>query len=108
MFVSLFANLREAKVPVSLREYLTLIEAVEQDVVRYDIEAFYFLARAALVKDERHLDRFDQVFSKTFEGLESASVAQLLERADIPPEWVEKLAEKHLSPEERAEIEALG
>ncbi|MEO1552122.1 MAG: VWA domain-containing protein [Pseudomonadota bacterium] len=108
MFTTLFANLRDAKLPVSLREYLTLIEAVARDIARYDIDGFYYLARAALIKDERHLDRFDQVFAKTFEGLEGVTVAHMLEQAEIPPEWVQKLAEKHLRPEERAEIEALG
>ncbi len=108
MFVGFFANLREAKLPVSLREYLTFLEAMGRGVVIYDIEEFYYLARASLIKDERHIDRFDQVFAHSFEGMEAVSVADLLERAEIPQEWIERLAEKHLSPEEKAEIEALG
>ena len=71
MFFSFFAELREAKVPVSLREYLTLMEAMHKRVAVFDIEDFYFLARTALVKDERHLDRFDRVFGHCFKGIET-------------------------------------
>ena len=71
MFFSFFTELREAKVPVSLREYLTLMEAMEKRVAAFDIEDFYFLARALLVKDERHLDRFDRVFGHCFKGIET-------------------------------------
>ena len=108
MFLPLFANLRAAKVPVTLREFLTLLEAVRADLVTYDIDGFYYLARAALVKDERHLDRFDQVFSHTFKGLEHASLADVIERVDIPDDWLKKLAEKQLSEEEKAKIQSLG
>ena len=71
MFFSFFAELRAAKVPVSLREYLTLMEAMQKRVAAFDIEDFYFLARTALVKDERHLDRFDRVFGYCFKGIGS-------------------------------------
>ena len=71
MFNSFFLALREAKVPCTLREYLTLLEAMNKGVAMYDVEEFYFLSRAALVKDERHLDRFDQVFGQSFKGLET-------------------------------------
>ena len=73
MFLNLFFGLKEAKVPVSLREHLTLIEAMQAGLVIYDVEEFYFLARSALVKDERHLDRFDRVFAEVFKGLETVS-----------------------------------
>lgn len=108
MFNSFFLSLREAKVPCTLREYLTLLEAMNKGVAMYDVEEFYFLSRAALVKDERHLDRFDQVFSQSFKGLETVGGPQGQEAVDIPEEWLRKLAEKHLSPEEMAEIEAMG
>jgi hypothetical protein len=106
MFLNLFTALREAKVPVTLREHLTLIEGVRDNLADHSIEEFYFLARACLVKDERHLDRFDQVFAKVFKGLETLS--QALEAQAIPEEWLRKLAEKHLTPEERAKLAALG
>jgi len=108
MFLPFFENLRAGGVPVSLREYLTFLEAVRAGLVTYDIEAFYYLARSAMVKDERHIDRFDRAFASSFKGLENISADQVLEAVDLPADWLEKMAEKHLSPEEKAEIEALG
>ena len=108
MFLPFFETLRSARVPVSLREYLAFLEGVSAGLVTYDIDGFYFLARTAMVKDERHMDRFDQAFAHAFSGLEAISAEAVLEAAEIPAEWLEKLAEKHLTPEERAEIEALG
>ncbi|MFW5881282.1 MAG: vWA domain-containing protein, partial [Roseicyclus sp.] len=97
-----------ARIPVSLREYLSFLDAMSAGLVTYDVDGFYYLARAAMVKDERHLDRFDQAFAHIFGGLEAITPEAVLEAAQIPAEWLEKLAEKHLSPEERAEIEVLG
>jgi uncharacterized protein with von Willebrand factor type A (vWA) domain len=108
MFLPFFETLRAARIPVSLREYLSFLEGVSKGLVTYDVDGFYYLARSAMVKDERHLDRFDQCFAHAFGGLEAITPDQVLEAAEIPHEWLEKLAEKHLSPEERAEIEALG
>lgn len=108
MFLPFFQTLRAARIPVSLREYLAFLEGVSAGLVTYDIDGFYYLARTAMVKDERHLDRFDQAFAHAFGGLEAISAEDVLEATDIPQEWLEKLAEKHLSAEERAEIEALG
>jgi uncharacterized protein with von Willebrand factor type A (vWA) domain len=109
MFTNFFLSLRKAKVPVSLREYLTLLEAMERQVVSFDIEGFYYLSRAALVKDERNIDRFDQVFGQVFKGLEAVGGApEGVDTVELPEEWLRKMAEKHLSPEEMAEIEALG
>ena len=108
MFQPFFQNLRDAGLPVSLREYLTFLEGMGRNLVTYDVEGFYYLARAAMVKDERMIDRFDRAFAASFEGLESISVDQVMEAVDLPQEWLEKMAEKHLSDEERAEIEALG
>lgn len=108
MFLPFFQTLRMARIPVSLREYLAFLEGVSAGLVTYDIDGFYYLARTAMVKDERHLDRFDQAFAHAFGGLEAISANDVLEATEIPREWLEKLAEKHLSEEERAEIEALG
>ncbi len=109
MFLNLFFKLREAKVPVSLREHLTLIEAMDAGLALYDVEEFYFLARAALVKDERHLDRFDRVFAEVFKGLEAvAGGEEVVEARALPEEWLRRMAEKYLTDEEKAQVEALG
>jgi uncharacterized protein len=100
--------LRAAGVPVSLREYLSFLEALRAGVVLYDAEGFYHLARATLVKDERHIDRFDRVFGQVFGGLEGLTPEALVAAVELPRDWLRKLAERHLTPEERAEIEALG
>ncbi len=106
MFTHFFAELRAAKVPVSLREYLTLIEALDKDVINRKVDDFYYLSRAALIKDERDLDKFDRVFGTVFKGVESAT--DLVGEAEIPEDWLRKLTEKYLSEEEKREIEALG
>lgn len=108
MFTNLFYGLKRAAIPVSLREYLTLLEAMQAGAAMWDVEEFYFLARAALVKDERNIDRFDQVFAEVFRGLESVSGPSALEQEELPAEWLHKMAEKHLSEEEKRQIEALG
>lgn len=106
MFASFFLKLRQAGIPVSLTEYLSLLEALARRVLGSyaSVEEFYYLARAALVKDERYLDRFDRVFGECFSG--QAPLAEPY--AIIPDEWLRKLAERVLSPEEMAQIEALG
>ncbi len=108
MFLPFFQTLRDHGVPVSLREYLGFLEGVAAGLVTYDVEGFYHLARAAMVKDERHLDRFDQAFSAAFKGLDEIDLGQMVERLDLPRDWLEKLAEKHLTPEERAQVNAMG
>ena len=105
MFVTFFHELKSAGLPVTLREYLTLMEALERDLADKRVEDFYYLSRTCLVKDERNLDKFDQVFGHVFKGLDLMS--ETIE-ADIPEEWLKKLAEKYLTEEEKAEIEALG
>ncbi len=108
MFLPFFGHLRAGGVPVSLREYLTFLEAMGAGLVTYDIEGFYYLARSAMVKDERNLDKFDRAFARSFDGLEEISLDAVIEAVDIPGDWLQKLAEKHLSDAEKAEIEALG
>jgi uncharacterized protein with von Willebrand factor type A (vWA) domain len=108
MFIPFFLELKAAKIPVSLREYLSLLEGLEAGLVDYDVEGFYYLARSALVKDERHIDRFDQVFSHVFKGVEAIGGAGAVDAEIIPEEWLRKLAEKHLSDEEKRLVEALG
>ena len=108
MFLPFFENLKAHKIPVSLREFLTFLEAVKAGLATYDMEQFYLLGRTILVKDERNLDKFDRVFSATFEGLEGISSQDMLEQVDLPEEWLRKLAEKTLSEEDKADIKAMG
>jgi len=108
MFLPFFDNLRKAGVPVSLREFLGFLEGMKAGLATYDIDAFYFLARTTMVKDERNLDKFDRAFSATFKGLEEITAEAVINSVDIPAEWLRKLAENHLSDEEKAAVEALG
>jgi uncharacterized protein with von Willebrand factor type A (vWA) domain len=104
MFIGFFLELRQAKVPVSLREYLTLLEAMTHHLADYSVDDFYYLSRATLVKDERNLDKFDRVFGHHFKGIEEITDAGV----EIPEEWLRKLAEKLLTEEEMKQIQALG
>src|SRR5437773_5142951 len=106
MFVTFFTELKSAGVPVTLREYLTLMEAMEKDLAGRRVEDFYYLSRAILVKDERNLDKFDRVFGHGFKGLEALPPEGAT--AEIPEEWLRKLAEKLLTEEEKKQIEAMG
>jgi uncharacterized protein len=105
MFVRFFSELRTAKVPVTLKEYLTLMSALEADCAGRRVEDFYYLSRAALVKDERYLDRFDQVFGHVFKGLELMSDAV---EAEIPEAWLRAVSQLYLTEEEKARISELG
>ena len=106
MFLNFFNELRAAKIPVTLKEYLILLEAMDKQVIDMEVEDFYYLSRTALVKDERNLDKFDKIFGSTFKGLDG--MADALEATEFPEEWLRKMTEKFLTPEEMAEIEALG
>ncbi|MBD8575826.1 VWA domain-containing protein [Pseudomonas syringae] len=105
MLLNLFNEMRAARVPVSLRELLDLIEALQKRVVFADIDEFYFLARTILVKDERHFDKFDRAFGTYFNGLQDLDEAL---QALIPEDWLRKEFERSLSDEERAQIQSLG
>ncbi|MBM3548159.1 MAG: VWA domain-containing protein [Alphaproteobacteria bacterium] len=106
MFTDFFLKLRDAKVPVTLKEHLTLIEGLKAGVCDWSVESFYYLSRATLVKDEAHLDKFDRVFGEVFKGIESLSPEALL--AAIPEEWLKKLTERFLTEEEKRQIQSLG
>ncbi|HXQ64401.1 MAG TPA: hypothetical protein VN787_06070, partial [Steroidobacteraceae bacterium] len=106
MLIRFFLMLRDAGVPVSLTEFLALLEALKARVASLSVDEFYFLARTVLVKDERHYDRYDRVFGAHFRGLEQAF--QALWTAALPEEWLRRQAELLLTPEERAKVEALG
>jgi len=108
MFQPFFHALRAEGVPVSLREYLGFLEGMAAGLVTYDAEGFYYLARTVMVKDERHLDRFDRAFAAAFKGLEAIPPEEVVAALDLPADWLARLAEKHLTPEEKAAIEAHG
>src|SRR3990167_8210014 len=105
MFTKFFHDLKSAGLPVSLREYLTLMEAMEADLAERKVEDFYYLSRAALVKDERNLDKFDRVFGHVFKGIENLADGVA---AEIPEDWLKLLTQKYLTEEEKKQIEALG
>jgi uncharacterized protein len=104
MLIGFFLHLKSARLPVSTREFLTLLEALEARVVSLSIDDFYHLARASLIKDEAHFDRFDVAFATYFKGVDAIFDI----RGEIPEEWLRKEFERHLSPEDKAKMEALG
>ena len=105
MFLNFLDALREAKIPASLKEHLTLLEALKQGVIENNINEFYFLSRSVYVKDEALLDRFDQVFAKVFKGIETVYGE---EKVEIPEEWLKIVAEMNLSDEELEKLKSLG
>jgi hypothetical protein len=105
MFIQFFLELKEARLPVSLREYLTLLEAMDRGLAQYAVDDFYYLSRACLVKDETNLDKFDRVFGRVFKGLEPPEDG---ESRGIPDEWLQAIAERFLTEEEKALIQSLG
>jgi len=105
MFFTFFDELRAAKVPVTLKEYLALMEALQAGIIQMKVDEFYVLAKTILVKDERNLDKFDRVFGHAFKGLENLDASDITQ---IPEEWLKALTEKFLSEEEKKQIEALG
>ena len=105
MFFNFMDELRAAGISASLKEHLVLLEALDKDVIRRSPEEFYYLSRATFVKDEGLLDRFDQVFSKVFKGIETSYGTQ---EEEIPLDWLKAVAEKYLSEAEMEEIKSLG
>ncbi|MCA3506955.1 MAG: VWA domain-containing protein [Rhodobacter sp.] len=108
MFLPFFETLRRTGVPVSLGEYLAFLDGMAAGLATYDAEGFYFLARTVMVKDERHIDRFDRAFAESFRGLKHVTAQDVLEAVDLPAGWLARMAEKHLTAEEKAAIKALG
>ena len=108
MFLKFFYELKLTKIPVSVREFLTFLDALHHGLADFDVEAFYFLARTSLIKHEKHIDKFDQVFSSVFSGAQSISLEGLFHSKEIPSDWIKKLSEKVLSQKEKDKIEALG
>ena len=104
MLSGFFVKLKDHKIPVSIKEWLTLLAAMQKDVISPSIDEFYYLSRTTLVKDEQNFDKFDRAFGEYFKGIESVAGVEF----DVPLEWLLKQAELNLSPEEKAMIEAMG
>jgi len=105
MFLDFFLLLKNDGFPVTLKEYLTFLEALDRDVIGYDTTDFYYLSRCVMVKDERHLDRFDRLFSAYFRGAQLADTEQFMQ---IPLEWLRKNFENVLSEEDKQMIRSMG
>ncbi|WP_293676289.1 VWA domain-containing protein [uncultured Phenylobacterium sp.] len=106
MFMRFFSELREAKIPVTLKEYLVLMEAMDKEIIDRSVDDFYYLSRSALVKDEKNLDKFDKVFGHVFKGLDKIDLDGI--PMDIPAEWLKKMSEQFLTEEEKKQIEEMG
>lgn len=104
MLIDFFFTLKQARIPVSIKEFLVLLEALEKNVIDPSLDEFYFLARATLVKDEAHFDKFDQAFAHYFKGVDTV----FEKNPEIPLEWLRKQLEKELSAEQKALAQTLG
>ena len=104
MLIDFFLHLKTRKLPVSTKEFLTLLEAIQAGLAGHSMDDFYFLARSSLIKDESHFDRFDQAFGEYFKGIEAIPGLEV----DLPEEWLKAMMQKHLTPEEKARLEKLG
>ncbi len=105
MFIDFFLILKNNKIPVTIGEYLTLLEALDKNVIDYSVDDFYFLSRSILVKSEEHLDLYDQLFGAYFKGIETISTEDFM---SIPEEWLRKNGERLMSPEDMEKIKAMG
>ena len=108
MFLDFFFKLKNAKIPVTLNEFFTFLESIKLDFVEFDINKFYYLARASLVKDEKLIDRFDIIFSQYFKGIEYLKLDDILDKVDVPKEWLQKMLDRHFTKKEMEEIKSLG
>ena len=108
MYTNFFLDLKKFGVPVSIQEFLNFLNCLQTNLTEFEIEKFYFLAKASMVKHEKYFDTFDQIFSSNFNGLEKIDLEKFLDKMDLPSEWLEKLAEKFLSKEEMKQIKSLG
>ena len=108
MFLDFFLKLRDSKIPVTLREYLSFLEGFQLDIVQFDINKFYYLARTSLVKDEKLIDRFDIVFGNYFNSLDQIEIDDVLKQLSIPNTWLKKLFERYFSKEEMDKAKSQG
>jgi len=104
LLIDFFLKLKSHKLPVSIKEYLTLLEAMDKKVIGQSVDEFYYLSRSALVKDEANFDKFDRAFAEFWQGVETIPGIE----TRVPLEWLLKQVELTLSEEEKKQIEALG
>ena len=107
MFLDFFFKLKNAKIPVTLNEFFVFLESTKLDFVEFDINKFYYLARATLVKDERLIDRFDVIFGQYFKGIESLKLDDILDKVNVPKEWLQKMLNRHFTKKETIYIRSL-
>ena len=108
MFLEFFFKLKNSRIPVSLNEFFTFLETLKLDFIEYDMNKFYYLARASLIKDERLIDQFDLVFGEYFKGIDSIELDDILKSFDVPKEWLQKMLDKNFTKEEMDKIKSLG
>jgi len=108
MFLDFFFKLKNSRIPVSLNEFFSFLEALKLDFIEYDMNKFYYLARASLIKDERLIDRFDLVFGEYFKGIDSIELDDIFKSFDVPKEWLQKMLDKNFTKEEMDKIKSLG
>ena len=108
MFLDFFIKLKNSKIPVSLNEFLSFLNALQLDFIQYDVDKFYYLARTSLIKDERLFDKFDIVFGQYFKSIESLELDDVLKFLEVPDDWLKKLIDSHFTDEEIKKIQSLG
>ena len=108
MFIDFLNKLKNSKIPVSINEFLTFLEALNLNLVQYDIDKFYYLARTSLIKDEKLFDKFDILFSEHFKSVEKIKINDVLNFLEIPNDWLQNLFEKKFSKEEMKKIKSFG
>ena len=108
MFLDFFIKLKNSKIPVSLNEFLSFLNALQLDFIQYDLDKFYYLARTSLIKDERLFDKFDIVFGQYFKSIESLELDYVLKFLEVPNDWLKKLIDSHFTDEEIKKIQSLG
>ena len=108
MFLDFFFKLKNAKIPVSLNEFLNLLNAIDNQVISYDVNAFYYLARTCLIKDEKLFDRFDLVFGEYFKSIERIEFEDVMSSMDIPDDWIKKMFNRYFTEDEINRIKSQG
>ena len=108
MFVDFFLKLKNAKIPVSINEFLNLLNACNNQVISYDVNAFYYLARTCLIKDEKLFDRFDLVFGEYFKSIERIELEDVMSSMDIPDDWIKQMFNRYFTEDEINRIKSQG
>ncbi len=108
MFLDFFLKLKNAKIPVSINEFLNLLNACNNQVISYDVNAFYYLARTCLIKDEKLFDRFDLVFGEYFKSIERIDLEDVMSSMDIPDDWIKQMFNRYFTEDEINRIKSQG